>query len=85
MSLVRFWVVGISCQRHRTLNIHIIGEDGRSADFTWKELKVHMGHAQEAYDAECAAIALALETQPTDGTNSTTSPYLRTLRRPYGG
>jgi len=29
---------------------------------TWKGLKVHMGRAQEAYDAECAAIARALET-----------------------
>jgi len=29
---------------------------------TWKGLKVHMVRAQEAYDAECAAIARALET-----------------------
>jgi len=29
---------------------------------TWKGLKVHMGLAQEAYDAECAVIARAHET-----------------------
>ena len=29
---------------------------------SWKGLKVHMGYNQEAYDAECAAIARALET-----------------------
>jgi len=28
---------------------------------SWKGVKVHMGHYQEAYDAECAALARALE------------------------
>ena len=28
---------------------------------TWKGIKVHMGYNQEAYDAECAALAHALE------------------------
>jgi len=28
---------------------------------TWEVIKVHMGYIQEAYDAECAAIARALD------------------------
>ena len=28
---------------------------------TWKGIKTHMGYNQEAYDAECAALARALE------------------------
>ena len=28
---------------------------------TWARVKVHMGNNQEAYDAECAALARALE------------------------
>jgi len=31
-------------------------------DQTWKGVKVHMGYSLEAYDAECAALARALET-----------------------
>jgi len=37
---------------------------------TWKGIKTHMGYNQEAFDAECAAIARALETASRKNTTS---------------
>jgi len=37
---------------------------------TWKGIKTHMGYNQEAFDAECAAMARALETASRNNTTS---------------
>jgi len=40
-------------------NYSVVWKNGQSA---WVVIKAHMGYNQEAYDAECAAVARALET-----------------------
>jgi len=46
-----------SRQNDGTVGYAVVWKKGNS----WKGIKQHMGSNQEAYDAECAAIALALE------------------------
>ena len=49
---------------------------------TWEGIKTHMGFNQEAYDAECAALARALKTAAEIAPNS--EPHHNIYRCPSG-
>ena len=46
-----------SRMEYRATGYAVVWKNGQ----TWEGIKCHMGHNQEAYDAECAALARALE------------------------
>jgi len=51
---------------------------------TWEGHKTHMGWGQEAFDAECAAIATPSKRRPPGATQSEQSPSSRMRKRPSG-
>jgi len=51
----------------------------------WEGLKSHMSWGQEAYDAECAALARAFQTAASQDDASGRSPSFRTRKRPSQG
>ena len=52
---------------------------------TWKDVKVRMGRVQEAYNAECTAMARALETAARRRNKFDHLTIFTALRRPNGG
>jgi len=51
----------------------------------WKSIKTHVGYNQEAYDAECAALARALQVASQRNTIPERVTISQTRRQPSGG